>query len=386
MFHVKHESPRVLQFIDAALADLERRDLLRRRQAAKAPDRVSFCSNDYLGLAARLCPPRTAGAGASRLVDGERPEHAEVERLAADLVGAAEALAFTSGYAANLGTVAALAGAEDLIVSDAFNHASLIDGARLSRARVEIVPHLDVDAVRKALAGRRAGGHAFVITESYFSMDADGPDLGALRRECDAYEAVLMVDEAHALGVLGPNGAGLCAEQGVRPDVISGTFGKAFGAGGAFVAGSPSLITWLWNRARSFVFSTGLSPAVASAAAAGIRTSIERPELRQRALEAAATFRSRLNELGITPKGFGPIIPWVIGDPRAAMQVAELVRAQGIDVLAIRPPSVPEGTARIRLTVTAAHSAQDIDRAIDAIGQTLRKLRPALGEHTWDGS
>lgn len=372
--HVKHATPQALRFLDAALADLRQQDLLRERPtASETSTRTSFCSNDYLGLASRPAPSHPAGAGASRLISGERPEHVQVERLAADLVGLPEALAFTSGYAANVGTLAALAKAGDLIVSDAFNHASLIDGARLSRARVEVVPHLDVEAVQRALDLPRSG-RAFVVTESYFSMDADAPDLMSLRRQCDAHDAALVVDEAHALGVLGPGGRGLCIEQEVRPDVLIGTFGKAFGAAGAFVAGCPSLVSWLWNRARTFVFSTGMSPAVAVAAAEGIRIATKHPELRKRALDAAARMRLRLSELGIEPEGFGHIIPWIIGDARRALDIASLVRAQGIDVRAVRPPSVPEGTARLRLTVTAAHDDKDIDKAVEAINRALQNV------------
>lgn len=384
MFHVKRGSPPALRFLDEALADLEKRDLLRLRSTPNDSGRPSFSSNDYLALASQPAPRRRGGAGASRLVSGEQKEHREVERLAADLVGAADALAFTSGYAANVGTVAALATPADLIVSDAFNHASIIDGARLSRARIEIVPHLDFVAVERALGAPRSG-RAFVITESYFSMDADTPDLAALRRVCDERDACLVVDEAHALGVLGPEGRGLCAQQGIQADVLIGTFGKAFGAGGAFVAGCPSLVAWLWNRARSFVFSTGLSPAIAMAAAEGIRASTEQPALRERVLGAATLLRSRLADLGIIPKGFGHIVPWIVGEARDAFQLASLIRAQGVDVTAIRPPSVPEGTARIRLTVTAAHERADIDAAVEAFKKALDEMRQRNGERAWQG-
>ncbi len=384
-FHVKQGSPAALRFLDEALLDLRERSLLRERPTADEHGASSFCSNDYLGLASRTARSGRVGAGASRLVAGERAEHVEVETCAAELVGAPAALAFTSGYAANVGTLAALASPGDLIVSDAYNHASIIDGARLSRAHVEVVPHLDLEAVQHALAQPRHG-RAFVVTESYFSMDADGPDLPTLRRMCDAHGAALIVDEAHALGVLGPEGRGLCAEHMVQADVIVGTFGKAFGAAGAFVAGCPALVMWLWNRARSFVFSTGLSPMLASAAAEGIRASRERPELREKVLQATSLFRSRLIELGIEPKGFGHIIPWIIGDSRTALHVAELIRARGVDVLAVRPPSVPEGTARLRLTVTAAHDRDDIERAILAIKDALHELTGRRGREWQDVS
>jgi 8-amino-7-oxononanoate synthase len=372
VFHVKQSSPPALRFLDEALAATEKAGLLRARPRPTSGLDLSFCSNDYLGLAFRSPPGRPSGSGASRLVSGERPDHVEVERLAADLVGMASALVFTSGYACNLGTLAALATPEDLIVSDALNHASLVDGARLSRAKVVVVPHLDLDAIEQALA-QRGGRRAFVVTESYFSMDADTPDLPALRRLCDEREAVLMVDEAHALGVLGPEGRGLCAEAGIVPDVLTGTLGKSFGAGGAFVAGCPALITWLWNRARSFVFSTGLSPAVASAGAEGIRLSMAEPERRQRVLAAATQFRAGLARVGARPVGFGHVVPVVIGEPRAAVAVSEGLREVGIDVRAIRPPSVPTGTARLRFAMNSNHRSADVERAIEAVDELVRR-------------
>jgi 8-amino-7-oxononanoate synthase len=375
MFHVKRETPAALRFVDHALSDLRARGLLRERPSPSAGGATSFCSNDYLGLASLPAPARPSGAGASRLVSGERSEHVELERLAASLVRLPESLAFSSGYAANVGTLAALATEGDLIVSDALNHASIIDGARLSKARIEVVPHLDVHAVERIL-GQSRSGRAFVVTESYFSMDADSPDLALLRRICDAGEAALLVDEAHALGVLGPDGRGLCAEHGVVPDALVGTFGKAFGAAGAFVAGCPSLVSLLWNRARTFVFSTGLSPAVSSAAANAVQVASDNPRLRNRTLAAAHRLRSGMIRLGIPLGGFGHIIPWIVGDPAQALRIADQLGQQGIEVRAIRPPSVPEGTTRLRLTVTAAHEDADIDRALSCIEQALRQAGP----------
>ena len=369
---MKQPAPPALRFLEEAILDLGRQSLLRQRPAPIAEDVLSFCSNDYLALASRPPPSRPAGAGASRLVTGERRDHAELERAAADLVGLPEALVFSSGYAANIGVLAALAGSEDVIVSDALNHASIVDGSRLSRARTVVVPHLDPLAVRDALRAPRAG-RALVVTESYFSMDADGPDLRALRQICDDHGAALIVDEAHALGVLGPDGRGLCQEERVTPDVLIGTFGKSFGAGGAFVAGCSALTTWLWNRARSFVFSTGLSPAVAAAAKNGIDVSLREPERRARVLAAAQQLRGGLRDLGVQPRGFGPIVPWVVGDPARAMFVAGALRDAGIDVAAIRPPSVPAGTARLRFTVTAAHGPADVVRALQVFAGVLRR-------------
>jgi 8-amino-7-oxononanoate synthase len=365
---VEHDTPRALGFLDNALAEAGRSGLFRERPAPRDADPVSFCSNDYLGLASRLAPAFPCGAGASRLVAGDRRVHAMLEEAAAELVLQPASLVFASGYAANTGLLAALAGPGDLIVSDALNHASIIDGARLSRARIAVVSHLDVGAVARALESNRHG-RAFVVTESYFSMDADAPDLAALRRLCDTHGAALIVDEAHALGVLGAEGRGLCAEAGVRADAIVGTFGKAFGAAGAFVAGCASLASWLWNRARPFVFSTGLSPMVAGAALDGIRRSRQEAWRRERVLQAAARLREGLRALGADLRGFGHVIPWVIGDTEAAMGFAEALRGAGMDVRAIRPPSVPVGTARLRLTVTASHGADDVERALAIAAQ-----------------
>jgi 8-amino-7-oxononanoate synthase len=367
---VKLGSPPALRFLDEAIAEAARLSLLRARPGARTGLELTFCSNDYLGLACRPPPDRPAGAGASRLVAGERPDHVELELESADLVGAASALVFTSGFAANVGLLSALAGPEDLIVSDVFNHASIVDGARLSRGRIAIVPHLDVEATERALVEHR-WRRAFVVTESYFSMDADSPDLPAMRAACDRHGAALLVDESHALGVLGPGGRGLCAATGVEPDALVGTYGKAFGAGGAFVAGCPSLVTWLWNRARSFVFSTGLSPAVAAAATAGLRTAAAEPHRRERTLAAARQLREGLLTLGVRPLGYGHIVPWVVGEPAVAVQVSNALQTHGIDVRAIRPPSVPVGTARLRFAMTAAHQGTDIERVVDAVSRVL---------------
>jgi len=370
MFHVKQETPAALRFLDHALQRAREQDLLRDRPPPPDGRALSFCSNDYLSLALDRAPAEASGAGASRLVSGDRPIHAKLEEAAAALVGQAAALVFTSGYAANVGLLSALAGPGDLVVSDALNHASIIDGARLSRARVAVVPHLDLGAVEATLRARTER-HAFVVTESYFSMDADSPDLAALRNLCDAHDAALLVDEAHALGVLGPDGAGLCAEAGVSADVLVGTFGKAFGAGGAFVSGCPALITWLWNRARSFVFSTGLSPVVAAAALRGLDRARSEPARRLRVRAAAAALRDGLGRLGIQPWGSGHIVPWVLGPTARALHVATALTHRALQVRAIRPPSVPDGAARIRLTVTAAHAAADIERALGDIAAVV---------------
>jgi 8-amino-7-oxononanoate synthase len=366
VFHVKQREP-ALGYLRESIEQARKQHLLRERGSAPVVSKgPSFCSNDYLGLAETLGRSAAAGAGASRLLGGDRAVHRELEAAAAGLVGAEDALVFSSGYAANLGLLSALAGPGDLIVSDALNHASIIDGARLSRARIHVVPHLDLPAVAAALALPRAG-RAFVVTESYFSMDADSPDLGALRHLCDAHGAALVVDEAHALGVLGPEGQGLCAAAGIEADALIGTFGKAFGAAGAFVAGSKDLTLWCWNRARSFVFSTAVSPSLAASALQGLALARAQPERRERVLGAAAALRGGMSRAGLPVVGYGPIVPWVVGEAHAAWALAERLRGQGLDVRAVRPPTVPVGTARLRLTVTAQHGPADLERALGAM-------------------
>lgn len=393
MFHVKPKAMDPLAYLSDQLEQLDREGLRRRRPEPLPTGELSFSSNDYLGLASRPAPPAACGAGASRLIAGERDEHRRLERALAGWLGAEDALVFTSGYAANIGTLAALAGPGDLVVSDALNHASIIDGARLSRARVARVPHNDAGAVALALA-ERGEARAWVAVETYYSMDADGPDLAVLRRVCDDHGAGLLVDEAHALGVLGPSGRGRCAEAGIAPDVLIGTLGKAFGGQGAFVAGRTVLRDWLWNRARSFVFSTGLAPVSAAAAGRALQDVLERPELAAHVRAMAERLRSGLTEAGALPVlggppacrqtdaawllGFGHIVPLVVGTPARAVRLSERLRRRGIAAPAIRPPTVSAGTARIRFTVTALHEEADIDRAIEAYASAMATPLDAL--------
>ena len=378
MFHVKHDAaptrtPPGLGHLHAELEGLRAAGLLRDRPGPLSTPFRSFCSNDYLGLA--VDPNGSAiGAGASRLVSGERDAHLLLEQDVAAWLGTEAALAFTSGYAANVGTVGALARAGDLVVSDALNHASLIDGCRLSRARVEVVPHLDVGAVERALARPLAdpGGRRWVLTESYFGMDADVPDLRALRQVSDAHGAALLVDEAHALGVLGPGGRGLCAEAGIEPDVLVGTFGKAFGQAGAFVAGCEALVLWLWNRARSFVFSTGMSPLVAVAVREALVTAAGADAARRRVADLAERLRRELLARGVSPLGRGHVVPVVVGDARRAVAAARALVGEGLHVQAIRPPTVPEASSRLRLSVTARHTPEEIDALAEAVARAVR--------------
>src|SRR5690606_7661387 len=231
---------------------------------------------------------------------------------------------------------------------------SIIDGCRLARGQVLVVPHLDLAAIESALSAARMVPVRWVVTESYFSMDGDGPDLAALRALCDRHRAFLVVDEAHALGVFGPGGAGRCAEQGIVPDVLVGTLGKAVGSQGAFVAGSSTLRTFLWNRARSFVFSTAPSPELCARTLEQVRLVREGDADREKLHHLCSALRQALAErsVPVLASSFGPIVPVVLGTAERALRVADALRAVGILAQPIRPPTVPEGTARLRLTVS----------------------------------
>jgi 8-amino-7-oxononanoate synthase len=357
------------------LADLDARGLLRDRMAGDLdPNVLDLCSNDYLGYraggrliqhACRAALEHPAGSGASRLVTGDHAVHRQLERVLADWVGTEESIVFTSGYAANVSMIQALAGEDDLIVSDALNHASIIDGCRLSRAEVVVVPHLALDDMRRALR-QSTRRRRWVVTESYFSMDGDGPDLRALRTLCNEFGAALVVDEAHALGVMGPQGRGRAAEAGVRPDVFVGTLGKALAVQGAFVAGSRHLCHWLWNRARSMVFSTGLSPLLAAVALAAVGEARADDAGRSQVRATGCLLREGLARSGIAiASQAGPILPILLGSEARALAWKEGLAAHGVRVQAIRPPTVPTGTSRLRITARAGLPAHQMERVVE---------------------
>jgi 8-amino-7-oxononanoate synthase len=334
-------------------------------------------SNDYLGLASAAVSRETSaspGAGASRLIHGTTLEHLRLESDLASWVGAESALLFSSTYAANLGLISALGVEGSLIVSDASNHASLIDGARLAKAEVIVVPHLNLEATRAALRRGRGATACWLVTESYFSMDGDGPDLAALRSLCDEYDAGLVVDEAHALGVFGAAGAGRCADVGIQADALVGALGKSVGTHGGFVAGSRALREFLWNRARSFVFSTAPSPQHADLTSHQLRRVREAEALRSSLAANAEQLRAELRsaDLTVVAGSFGPIVSIVVGSNERAVEVATRLRDVGILAQAIRPPTVPSGSARLRLTVKATFSRSDVDRLARAVRAACR--------------
>lgn len=345
---------------------------------------VSFASNDYLDLAG---DPRLAaaaaeaaqrdgyGSSAARLVSGDLPAHRELERRLAAFLGRPAALVFPSGYQANLGVVTALAGPDDLVVSDALNHASLIDGCRLSRARIAVYPHANAEAAAAALASAPAARRRLLVTESLFSMDGDAAPVAELANVARDNDAILVVDEAHAVGVHGPAGRGLCAAAGVAPDVLVGTLGKALGAGGGFVAGSSVLREYLVNRARTFIFTTALPPPVAAAAtrALEIAAGPEGDQRRNHLADLGRLLTGRLAPLGGWAAGgtvpIGPIFPFLLGDNERALHVSAELRRRSFFVPAIRPPTVPDGTARLRITLSAAHRPDDLARLTDVLAE-----------------
>jgi 8-amino-7-oxononanoate synthase len=333
------------------------------REPAEGPSATAVVdtrSNDYLGLARQVVSRETLdgarsqlGAGASRLVSGTWPEHSAVEQALASWVGAESALLFSSTYAANVGCLAALAGPGEVILSDALNHASIIDGCRLSKADVIVLPHGDCDALERALSNTT--GVRWVVTEAYFGMDGDSPDLPRIRRLCDRHEAGLIVDEAHALGIFGPQGGGACAAAGITPDVLIGGLGKAFGLQGGFAACSRELRSWLWNRARSFVFSTAASPHLCSLTLEQLERvrAADAQRDRLRTLEQLLELRLRAAGLPVARGRRGPIFPVVFGDEASVMRAAEQLAGRGVLCQPIRPPTVPPGGSRLRVTVRA---------------------------------
>ncbi len=362
----------------------------RRAKAAAEALGVAFIdasSNDYLALTHREAPAAVsretaghnahgsapAGSGASRLVHGSHRAHVDLEGSLADWVGAEAALLFSSGFAANLGVLGAVAGEGDVILSDALNHASIVDGCRLSRARVLKVPHLDLLALERLLSELPPEQPRWFVTESYFSMDGDGPELARVAAVCQRYGAGLIVDEAHALGVMGAAGAGLCSLAGVRPDAIIGTLGKAVGSQGAFVAGSTSLRNLLWNRARSFVFSTAPSPLLSQISLFHVKQAQNMEAERARLAALAQEIRAGLQQSDVpVGKSFGPIIPVLMPRNERVLNAAARLAERGILAQAIRSPTVPPGTERLRITLQASLSQASSERLVKELAAVCR--------------
>jgi len=340
---------------------------------------VDFSSNDYLALAehpALIAAAHAAlnrfgaGSGASRLMSGDLAVHHELEEAVAQLKGKEAALTFGSGYMANTGIIPALAARHDLIFSDRLNHASIHDGCRLSGAHLLRFRHNDLNHLEELLKENRGAGTALIVVESIYSMDGDRCPLRELVALKERFGCLLIVDEAHATGVFGANGGGIIEEDGVGDgvDLAMGTFGKALGSYGAYVAGNKELIEFLLNRARSFIFSTALPPAVAAASLAAVQLVQQEPNLR-RELHGKIDYFKGLLRTGGYSADLGPsqIIPILVGESRAALNKAGLLQKQGVFATAVRPPTVPEGTARLRFSITRHHSTADLTQAAKAL-------------------
>lgn len=381
--------------LDGELASLAAQGLQRRRRVLDTPCGVevevdgcallSFCSNDYLGLAAEPALIEAAreaasrwgvGSGSSHLVGGHLAPHEELEQRLAAFVGSARALYFSTGYMANLGIVPTLVGRGDAVFADRLNHASLIDAAQLSRANHQRYPHNDLAALERQLTASTAK-RKLILTDAVFSMDGDLAPLPQLLELADRFDAWLVVDDAHGFGVLGPQGRGTLAHLGIEPGahprlIYIGTLGKAAGVSGAFVAAAANVIEWLLQRARTYIFTTAASPIVAATLIKSLQLIGQGDALRRHLQLLIERLRSGLADtrwqLLPSPTAIQPII---IGENDAALRIAAALFEQGIWVPAIRPPTVPKGTARLRITLSAAHTVAQIDKLLEA----LRRLQ-----------
>jgi 8-amino-7-oxononanoate synthase len=362
---------------------------LTRQLAPRAPGvgpLLDLAGNDYLGLssdprvtaaAAEAALEWGAGARASRLVTGSLQLHTRLEQALAGFCGQPAGLVFSTGYAANLGAVTGLAGRGDLIVSDAHVHASLVDGCRLSRARIEITEHNDVEAVEAALAGR-SEAHAVVLIESVYSVLGDAAPLAELAAVCRRQGAVLIVDEAHALGTAGEQGRGLVAEAGLAGHadvVVTGTLSKSLGSQGGFVLGHESVREHLVNTARAFIYDTGLAPAATGSALAALRVLAAEPERVEAVRQVAAT----LAEVAAAPPPAAAVLSVSMPSAQAALAAAASCAEAGVRVGCFRPPSVPDGISRVRLTARATLTADELETAVTALTRALHGARHPVG-------
>jgi 8-amino-7-oxononanoate synthase len=344
---------------------------------------TSFANNDYLGLAAhpalvealtRAAQAGGVGARAAHLLGGHRDEHARLEEALARWTGRERALLFSTGYMANLGAISALLGAGDLCVQDKLNHASLLDAATLAGCTLKRYVHADVASAGRQLA-TQAQAAALLVSDGVFSMDGDVAPLAELAALCRTQQATLLVDDAHGIGVLGPEGAGSLAEAGLTQDdapILMATLGKALGVAGAFVAGSAALIDGLVQGARPFIYTTAMPPALAAAAHAAIEVARFEDWRRDRLRRLIAHFRAGAAERGIALLASRtPIQPVPVGSAEAALAAAAHLERAGFYVPAIRPPTVPAGRARLRVTLSAQHGEGDVERLLDALKQAL---------------
>ena len=379
--------------IQARLRELKALGLQRRTRLVSGPQGphvlldgkpvLLLCSNNYLGLADHPAVRQAAaaaamrwgvGAGASRLVSGTMTIHRRLEERLAAFEGREAALLFGSGYLANAGTIAALARPGDIVFSDELNHASIIDGCRMSRAEVFVYDHCDVEHLEWGVA-RAEGRGALIVTDSVFSMDGDVAPLTEIVEIAQRRRLRVLVDEAHGTGALGPGGRGALAEAGLEDhvDVIVGTLGKALGSYGAFVACDQQMASYLLNAARTFIFSTALPPPAVAGALAALELLEHKPRLADRLAVNAEALRSELQDEGFDLRGSRTqIVPLVVGEPELAVEICETALHRGVFAQAIRPPTVPPGTSRLRIAVMASHREEELRFAARTLAQAAR--------------
>jgi glycine C-acetyltransferase len=385
-----------LSFLDAEIASLKEQGLYRTlrelegEQGARATfdhkSVVNLSSNNYLGLTTHPRLRKAAleaterlgvGSGAVRTIAGTMEIHLELERKLAAFKKTEAVVVFQSGFAANAGTVSSLLTKEDVIVSDQLNHASIIDGARLSRATIKVFPHKDVDAARAIFKELPAGQRKLLITDGVFSMDGDLGPLPALCDLAEEFGAIMMVDDAHASGVFGANGRGTVDHFGMhgRVDIQVGTLSKAIGALGGYVAGTRTMIDFLYHRARPFLFSTSHPPSVAATCIAALDVLMDEPELIERLWENTRFLHAGLTQLGFnTGQSESPIIPVIVGDGAKTMLLSDKLFAEGVFAQGIAFPTVARDKARVRTIVTATHSREQLQFALDAFAKVGREL------------
>ena len=381
------------QHIQATLAQRQQTHLYRQRYTQQAPQGpvltvdgrqyLGFCSNDYLGLSQRpelVAATQQAltaygvGSGAAHLVCGHSELHQQLEQRLAQQVGRPRALLFSTGYMANNGLIPALVGRKDLLLQDKLNHASLLDGGLLSRAKLSRYRHADVAHVQQLLQSPRQG-RCLLVTDAVFSMDGDIAPLPALAEQFQGHDAWLMVDDAHGFGVLGEQGAGSCAHFGLstaQVPVYMATLGKALGAFGAFVAGESDLIEYLIQEARPYIYTTAAPPAWAAAVMAGLDVLQQQPQVRQQLWQRVQQFRQGAEALDLPLMASQtPIQPLWVGEAATALALSEQLRERGFWVSAIRYPTVPQDQARLRVTLSAAHTAEQVDQLLDALAAIM---------------
>lgn len=346
---------------------------------------VMLSSNNYLGLANHPRLKKASikaalgygtGSGASRLISGNMEIHQTLEKELARFKGTERALLFNSGYQANIGVISALAGEGDLILSDELNHASIIDGCRLSRARVRVYKHVNMDSLEGILKRPSKFKRRLIVTDSLFSMDGDIAPLPDIVDLAEKYSALVMIDDAHGTGVLGEKGKGVIEHFGLwgKVAIQMGTLSKALGSFGAYIAGSQDLTDYLVNKARSLIYTTALPPSVCASALAALKILEEKPELMVQLRENSLYFRKGMKELGYSiPEGETPIIPLILGDPDITMGIVQSLFDEGVFVQGIRPPTVPDGTSRLRITLMATHTKGQLDQSLRAFEKIAKE-------------